>query len=77
VPITPALLVHEKRLTDSIVKEELNIFSLDLSHDLEAEEKMLWGVGGVWNPRCEAREIKMNECEVRANLHGPTQIDGG
>ena len=28
-----------------IVKEELNIFSLGLSPDLEAEEKMCWGVG--------------------------------
>ena len=28
-----------------IVKEELNIFSLGLSPDLEAEEKMWWGVG--------------------------------
>jgi hypothetical protein len=27
------------------VKEELNIFSLGLSPDLEAEEKMCWGVG--------------------------------
>ena len=28
-----------------IVKEELNIFSLGISPDLEAEEKMWWGVG--------------------------------
>ena len=28
-----------------IVKEELNIFSLGLSPNLEAEEKMWWGVG--------------------------------
>jgi hypothetical protein len=28
-----------------IVKEELNIFSLGLSPDLEAEEKMWWGRG--------------------------------
>ena len=27
------------------MKEELNIFSLGLSPDLEAEEKMWWGVG--------------------------------
>jgi len=27
------------------VKEELNIFSLGLSPNLEAEEKMWWGVG--------------------------------
>jgi hypothetical protein len=28
-----------------MVKEELNIFSLGLSPNLEAEEKMWWGVG--------------------------------
>jgi hypothetical protein len=33
------LLAHSER--------ELNIFSLGLSPDLEAEEKMWWGVGGV------------------------------
>jgi len=27
------------------MKEELNIFSLGLSPDLKAEEKMWWGVG--------------------------------
>ena len=33
------------RCCSLIVKEELNIFSLGLSPDLEAEEKMWWGVG--------------------------------
>jgi hypothetical protein len=28
-----------------MVKEELNIFSLGLSPNLEAEEKIWWGVG--------------------------------
>ena len=32
-------------LLSLIMKEELNIFSLGLSPDLEAEEKMWWGVG--------------------------------
>ena len=37
--------VHCRCSCSLIVKEELNIFSLGLSPDLEAEEKMWWGVG--------------------------------
>ncbi len=37
--------VHCRCCCSLIVKEELNIFSLGLSPDLEAEEKMWWGVG--------------------------------
>jgi len=37
--------VHCRCSCSLIVKEELNIFSLGLSPNLEAEEKMWWGVG--------------------------------
>ena len=37
--------VHCRCFCSLIVKEELNIFSLGLSPNLEAEEKMWWGVG--------------------------------
>src|SRR5437899_6857238 len=36
--------VHCRCSCSLIVKEELNIFSLGLSPNLEAEEKMWWGV---------------------------------
>jgi hypothetical protein len=38
--------VHCRCFCSLIVKEELNIFSLGFSPDLEAEEKMWWGVCG-------------------------------
>src|SRR6266851_8792448 len=37
--------VHCRCSCSLVVKEELSIFSLGLSPDLEAEEKMWWGVG--------------------------------
>jgi hypothetical protein len=37
--------VHCRCFCSLIVKEELNIFSLGLSPNLEAKEKMWWGVG--------------------------------
>src|SRR6266404_9830819 len=37
--------VHCRCSCSLIVKEELNIFFLGLSPNLEAEEKMWWGVG--------------------------------
>ena len=37
--------VHCRCSRSLIVKEELDIFSLGLSPNLEAEEKMWWGVG--------------------------------
>jgi len=39
-----------------IVKEELNIFSLGLSPDLEAEEKMWWGVGRGLESQMRSRD---------------------
>ena len=37
--------VHCRCFCSLIVKEEVNIFSLGLSPNLEAEEKMWWGLG--------------------------------
>jgi hypothetical protein len=46
--VAPCLYgVHCGCFCSLIVKEELNIFSLGLSPNLEAEEKMWWGRGVV------------------------------
>jgi hypothetical protein len=38
------------------VKEELNIFSLGLSPNLEAEEKMWWGAGSGLDSEMRSRD---------------------